>query len=117
MVHETRAGTAVILGRFGKHVRWLARRRGVHFSLGRVIFCLIVVAGMSSAHDSIAAPLVGCDAPLERTGFAKNDPGARALLGLTRDWTVAQRVGHLLVVGVTGGMFETGTNCVSSRSH
>ena len=102
MVHETRAGTAVILGRFGKHVRWLARRRGVHFSLVRVIVCLIVVAGMSSAQDGIAAPLFGCDAPLERTGFAKNDPGARALLGLTRDWTVAQRVGHLLVVGVTG---------------
>lgn len=59
MVHETRAGTAVILGRFGKHVLWLARRRGVHFSLVRVIVCLIVVAGMSSAHDGIARHWLG----------------------------------------------------------
>ncbi|MSQ44187.1 MAG: glycoside hydrolase family 3 protein [Chloroflexi bacterium] len=102
MVHETRAGTALISGRFCKFARSTVVRRGVRLHLARVVVCLIVVAGISAAPSGNAAQWVGCDAPLERTGFARSDPGARALLGLTRDWTVAQRVGHLLVVGISG---------------
>ncbi len=102
MAHEARAITAVIIGRFGRHVRSMVLRRGGQSSVVRVAVCLMVLASMSAVPDGSAAQLVGCDAPLERTGFAKSDPSARAVLGLTRDWTVAQRVGHLLVVGVSG---------------
>ena len=102
MVHETRAGPAVIFGRLGACVHSMVVRQGVHVLLFRVVVCLMVVASMSAAPHGHAAQLVACDAPLERTAAARSDPGARALLGLTRDWTVAQRVGHLLVVGISG---------------
>lgn len=102
MVHETHAGTAVIIGRLGDYVRSMVVLRGVHLHLFKLVVCLTVVPGMSAAPHGHAAQLVGCAAPLERTAFARSDPGARALLGLTRDWTIAQRVGHLLVVGISG---------------
>lgn len=76
-------------------------RGGRRSCMARVAAALMLASSSLAPGVATAAPL-RCDGPLSTAAVTNADPDYIDVLRLVDGWTVRQRVGHLLVLGVSG---------------
>lgn len=75
---------------------------GISPSCAARIAATLVLASCSLMTGTVSAAPLHCDGPLSTAAVTHADPDYIDLLRLVDGWTVRQRVGHLLVLGISG---------------
>ena len=88
-------------------VSFHSRQKGVAAAGGGAAFAArlaatLVLAACSLLPSAVSAAPLQCDGPLSTAAVTHADPDYVDLLRLVDGWTVRQRVGHLLVLGISG---------------